>query len=224
MRVPPLRLRGVATCDVMFRSPSHLAAEHYGEPGDLARIASSAAATRAAIDALDRRDSDLAYRLWESVDGISLLEMWERWNAVGSAVGPKWDTSLAPPVGEPTRGVSVGLARRIYERDGHRCRYCGIDVFARSSGSPIVRLVEAFPDLTPLLRASDGTLTGSGKSGTIRNVDYSKFLWSMAAPDHIFPRALGGPTDESNLVTACWGCNGWKNNFTLDQLGVQAPK
>lgn len=36
--------------------------------------------------------------------------------------------------------------------------------------------------------------------------------------DHIYPRALGGPTIPQNLVPACRRCNGSKENMTPDQF------
>ena len=36
--------------------------------------------------------------------------------------------------------------------------------------------------------------------------------------DHVYPRALGGPTIPQNLVPACKKCNGCKENMTPDQF------
>lgn len=36
--------------------------------------------------------------------------------------------------------------------------------------------------------------------------------------DHIYPRALGGPTIPQNLVPACRSCNGRKENMTPEQF------
>ena len=36
--------------------------------------------------------------------------------------------------------------------------------------------------------------------------------------DHIYPRALGGPTIPQNLVPSCRSCNGYKENMTPDQF------
>ncbi len=115
------------------------------------------------------------------------------------------------------------MAKRIYERDGYRCRYCGMPVFARWKGSRIRQLIAAFPDLTPGMRVVGNSLLGTGKNGGIRNVEYQKILWSMAAPDHVFPRSLGGDASFDNLVTSCSGCNYGKVDLTLEQMGVRPP-
>ncbi len=205
----------------MFRSPSHFAAHHYGQPDDLSLIASSAATTRAAANALARGETDLSRRLWQAVVADDLLSMWDRWNASSTVVGPRWDPLPPRPLGPKTSNPRPKQCKLIYERDQYRCRYCEIDVFTRWPGDPIAQLVAAFPWLTPQMSVVNGALTGTGRSGALRNCDYAKVLWTMAAPDHVFPRSLGGPTTEGNLVTACWGCNAWKGELTLEQIGVE---
>ena len=76
-------------------------------------------------------------------------------------------------------------------------------MFTRNKGSRILQLIGAFPEETRGLTLVGGSLRGSDKSGAICNADYAKFLWSLAAPDHVFPRSLGGRTDMDNLVTSC---------------------
>ena len=40
--------------------------------------------------------------------------------------------------------------------------------------------------------------------------------------DHIFPRALGGPTDADNLCFACSSCNGYKTRQIAHRAGKGA--
>jgi 5-methylcytosine-specific restriction endonuclease McrA len=42
--------------------------------------------------------------------------------------------------------------------------------------------------------------------------------------DHVVPWKLGGKSDDSNLVTACWSCNYGKAQYTLDQIGLDDPR
>jgi 5-methylcytosine-specific restriction endonuclease McrA len=116
------------------------------------------------------------------------------------------------------------MAKRIYQRDNYRCRYCGMLVFDRSKGGRIRQLIAAFPALTPGLHLDGEILKGTGKNGSIRNVDYSKLLWSMAAADHVFPRSLGGDASPENLVTSCSGCNYGKGDLSLEQMDVSPPQ
>ena len=48
-----------------------------------------------------------------------------------------------------------------------------------------------------------------------RSVENDKIKLTL---DHIYPRALGGPTIPQNLVPACRSCNGRKENMTPDQF------
>ena len=207
----------------MFDSPVHFLLYHYGRPGDLELVVGSAQRTEAALVALESDRLDDAHELWKSVDGPALLEAWDSWNEQIRLKGPRWSTERPDPIGPPGGFVHASLAKRIYERDGYRCRYCSMPVFTRWKGSRIRNLIATFPDLTPGMRVVDNSLVGTGKNGGIRNVDYQKILWSMAAPDHVFPRSLGGDATFDNLVTSCSGCNYGKVDLTLEQMGVRAP-
>ena len=41
--------------------------------------------------------------------------------------------------------------------------------------------------------------------------------------DHVVPRADGGKTNWSNLVTACQKCNSTKGNMSLEEIGYELP-
>lgn len=205
----------------MFKSPLHFYVHKYGTENDLELINRSALDTQAAIAAFERGDMELARSLWEGVDGEALLGAWNGQVEQFKKVGKTWKERRAIARGEKTPSVGEALARRIYEMDGYRCVYCELPVFTKWEGSPLFLLIQAFPDLTPNLRIENRRLKGTGKGGALRNVDYAKFLWSLAACDHIFPSSQGGATDESNLVTSCSGCNYSKGDLTLDQMEVE---
>ena len=207
----------------VFESPTHFLLHHYGRPGDLELVTASAHRTEQALRAIESGDTEAARSLWSRVDGTALLETWNRWNEQIRILGPKWSLERPDPIGPPGRTVSTSMARKIYERDSYRCRYCGLPVFTRYKGSRIHQLIRQFPDLTPGLRFEVNTLKGTGQAGAIKNVDYAKFLWSMAAPDHVFPQSLGGDATFDNVVTSCSGCNYGKGDLTLEQIGVRVP-
>ena len=208
----------------MFKSPIEFYQSHYGNPGDIDVIFAASLATSEAIVAIENRAKDLARQKWEFVDGEKLLHLWNLGIANFKLKGKVWDEIEKPMLDGPiAKPVSQSLAKKVYKRDGHICRYCKMPVFTRFKGSPIHQLIEAFPELTPGLTLVNGSLQGSGKSGGIKNVDYAKFLWSLAAPDHVVPRSHGGQTDLGNLVTSCSGCNYSKMDLTLDQMNVRSP-
>ncbi len=70
------------------------------------------------------------------------------------------------------RGVRFSRVN-VYQRDGHRCQYCG-DKFAP------------------------------------RDLSY----------DHVVPRAAGGRTDWTNIVTSCKPCNTRKGSRSCDDAGM----
>ena len=208
----------------MFKSPIEFYQSHYGNPGDIDVIFAASLATSEAIVAIENRAKDLARQKWEFVDGEKLLHLWNLGIANFKLKGKVWDEIEKPMLDGPiAKPVSQSLAKKVYKRDGHICRYCKMPVFTRFKGSPIHQLIEAFPELTPGLTLVNGSLHGSGNSGGIKNVDYAKFLWSLAAPDHVVPRSHGGRTDLGNLVTSCSGCNYSKMDLTLDQMNVRSP-
>ena len=210
---------------LMFNSPVEFFQFHYGEPGDIDVVFSAALATNEAIIAFENGDKDLAYQKWESVDGDKLIHLWNVGITNYKLRGKKWaDLEKSDFDGPIAKPVSESLAKKVYLRDDCICQYCDMPVFTRFKGSRIHQLIRAFPELTPGLRLVNGSLKGSGSDGGIKNVDYAKFLWSMAAPDHVVPRSRGGLTDMDNLVASCSGCNYSKGDLTLEQMEVQPPK
>ena len=209
----------------MFKSPIESYNAHYKIDIDLGFLLTAAHSTYEAIVAIEMEDLGVARQKWESVDGEALLKLWDTENESPKNEVPSWPEINKPEISGPlAEDPSDALKRKVYERDGYRCRYCTMHVFTRSKGSRIHQLIEAFPDLTPGLRLIDGLLHGTGSNGGIKNVDYAKFLWSLAAPDHVVPRSHGGQTDLDNLVTSCSGCNYSKMDLTLEQMNVRPPK
>ncbi len=109
----------------------------------------------------------------------------------------------------PSSGVkrwpSTTVIARVYARDCYQCRYCG----ERTILTPVMRLLtrlypEEFP-MHPNWKASE---------------THPAFVARSTTLDHVVPVAGGGdPVAESNLVTACWGCNRRKGDLTLEELG-----
>jgi hypothetical protein len=209
----------------MFNSPVESYNAHYKIDIDLGFLLTAAHNTYEAIVAIEMEDLGVARQKWESVDGEKLLDLWNVGIVNFKLKEKVWDEIEKPMLDEPiAKPVSQFLAKKVYKRDGHICRYCNMPVFTRFKGSPIHQLIEAFPDQTPGLTLVNGSLYGSGKSGGIKNVDYAKFLWGLAAPDHVVPRSHGGQTGLDNLVTSCSGCNYSKMDLTLEQMNVHPPK
>jgi 5-methylcytosine-specific restriction endonuclease McrA len=97
------------------------------------------------------------------------------------------------------------LERPIIERDGYRCRYCGIRVIHANDFRAIARRLEM-----PALVSGRGNL----RRHPLR-------LLAQATFDHVVPVTRMGRNDETNMVTACWSCNFGKDNYTLEELGIR---
>jgi hypothetical protein len=198
---------------------------HHGIDIDLGYLLTAACNTHEAIVAIETGDLSGARQKWESVDGEELLGLWNIENESPKSEIQEWRKVVKPEITGPlAKPPTNAMKRKVYEHDGYRCRYCKMHVFTRNKGSRILHLIQRFPELTPSLHLVNGSLNGSGKNGGIKNVDYAKFLWSLAAPDHVVPRSHGGKTDLDNLVTSCSGCNYSKMDLTLEQMKVNPPK
>ena len=95
----------------------------------------------------------------------------------------------------------------IFNRDNYHCRYCGSKVIAKGD----------FKKMRSVLGKEDFPLNGTNEGRT------GFYLIFCATLDHVYPRSLGGATDEGNLVTCCWSCNYGKSNYTLEQIGLDNP-
>jgi len=98
----------------------------------------------------------------------------------------------------------TALERPIIERDGYRCRYCGIRVIHADDFRAIARRLE-MPTL----------VSGRGNLGR-----HPLRLLAQSTFDHVVPVTREGRNDETNLVTACWSCNFGKDSYTLEELGI----
>lgn len=96
---------------------------------------------------------------------------------------------------------------QIYQRDGYRCRYCGIRVIDTKALLKMEKMV------------GKEIFQVKGKNSDRHGVA----LVLRATIDHIKPLSRGGRTKLDNLVTSCWSCNYGKLNATLEQLGISNP-
>src|ERR1700729_582407 len=137
----------------------------------------------------------------------------ERFRALAAALA-KGDSSesrrLVEEVANPgalnrTSRPASSLRRwaAVFARDSYTCRYCE----RRTIAPPGLRVVSyAFPEV---FRFHPNWKTSE--------TDAAYFVLSTSA-DHVVPVTRGGCDAISNLVTACWMCNGMKSNYLLSEL------
>ena len=101
------------------------------------------------------------------------------------------------------------LEKSVFERDGYRCRYCGLRLIPK-------KVFKAFSNVV-----GAASFWTTGKTNEER---HGVILAFSPIADHVVPWQLGGPTALDNLVTACWSCNYGKGKFTVQQLGLDDPR
>ena len=107
------------------------------------------------------------------------------------------------PIKRPT-----ALEKRVFERDGYRCRYCGLRVVPKAVFEFIQRFV------------GRDRFCSWGSNPVMHGAAHA----FRAYADHVVPHSLAGRTNMENLVTACPACNSGKYDKTLEQLGLDDPR
>jgi len=108
---------------------------------------------------------------------------------------------------DPNRMPKQSIQRSIFERDGWRCRFCGIKVISREARK---KIVEYFPKETHW---------GNKEFGRHPTL----YLLSVSL-DHVLPHSRGGKNDEANFVTACYGCQFGRGEWTIEESELLDPR
>jgi len=122
---------------------------------------------------------------------------------------PEGDTQVVPKqLRDPDRNIVHAIRSAVLQRDGYRCRYCGIPVVHAEIRKLAHRL---YPDAVPW-EPYDVTKQHSGFA----------CLWLQF--DHVVPHSHGGPSSPDNVVVSCALCNFGKDKYTLQQLNLTDPR
>ena len=95
----------------------------------------------------------------------------------------------------------------LHERDGYRCRFCGVPVIRREVRN---RLRELYPDVVPW--------------GTTNRDQHAALQALWAQYDHILPHGRGGTNGLDNMLITCAPCNFARMDYTLDEVGLADPR
>lgn len=122
---------------------------------------------------------------------------------------PRGDTQEVPKhLRDPDRNIAPAIRSAVLQRDGYRCRYCGIPVVHAEIRKLAHRL---YPDAVPW-EPYDVTKQHSGFA----------CLWLQF--DHVVPHSHGGLSSSDNVVISCALCNFGKDKYTLLQLDLVDPR
>jgi hypothetical protein len=157
-----------------------------------------------AVTALLGNDVNIARDRLRSINRPAL---WTHWFAAG-AEWARRHSAAAHGVGARSAAVPTrAVARSVFERDGWRCRYCGLQVV-----DP--KLLKALGVVLPAEFPWTGRNASSHPGG----------LLLAATADHVVPHSIGGDSTPSNLVTACGVCQYNKGSCTIAELGLTDPR
>jgi 5-methylcytosine-specific restriction endonuclease McrA len=121
---------------------------------------------------------------------------------------PLGDTTALPKdERDHDRTIRAEVRREVIQRDGYRCRYCGIPVISADVRRFLAR---QYPE-SVLWDVYDPSKQHAGLS----------CMWLQF--DHVLPHSHGGRSNPENVVVTCALCNFGKHGFTLRQLGLSDP-
>jgi len=122
---------------------------------------------------------------------------------------PHGDTQEVPKnLRDPDRNISPQIRSDVLQRDGYRCRYCGIPVIHADIRKLAHRL---YPNAVPW-EAYDVPKQHAG------------FACFWLQFDHVIPHSHGGRSSLDNVVISCALCNFGKDKYTLRQLNLVDPR
>jgi len=124
-------------------------------------------------------------------------------------LNPEGDSHVIPKSErDPDRLIKASVRREVLERDGYRCRYCGLPVVHADIRKIAHRL---YPSEVPW-------------NSRVSAEQHSGFQVSWLQYDHVEPHSHGGKSTLDNVVISCALCNYGKDRFTLRQLDIEDPR
>ena len=111
-----------------------------------------------------------------------------------------------PPSQQASKYIPMALRRRLLQRDGYHCRFCGIPVIRAEVRAQIRK---AYPDALPW--------------GDSNRTQHAAFQTMWVQYDHLLPRAKGGRNELDNLLITCAPCNYGRMKYILEEVGLIDP-
>lgn len=124
---------------------------------------------------------------------IHRIEKMPTYDRVANTTGPRMPTPA--------------VAREIFSRDGHRCRFCNSRVIAKEAR-------QAFVNALP-------TAVRWGNTNAARHFGLAVLSASI---DHVVPFQRGGDSKPKNLVTACSPCQFGRGHCLLHEVELEDPR
>ena len=177
------------------------------------QILEAAQLLSSAVDAHLADDLVLAESLIRSADIPEIGEWTESiWGKEDQSILRVRKVEPAPPslpyeLRPTPRAPVLETKRKVVERDGYRCRFCGI------------------PVIDPKLRDKLRKLYPNALRWARPNArQHSAFQCMWLQYDHVLPNSRGGDSSIENLVVTCSACNFGRMERTLEEVGLQDPR
>jgi hypothetical protein len=104
----------------------------------------------------------------------------------------------------PVRMPNTAEKKKLHERDGYHCRFCGIPVIRAEIRAKIHKHYPLW--------------------GRKNSEQHAAFQCMWAQYDHVLPHAKGGNNDFENVVVTCAPCNFGRMDYTLEEVGLSDPR
>ena len=105
------------------------------------------------------------------------------------------------------RMPSLAEKKKLHERDGFHCRFCGIPVIRKVIRDTIKKI---YPDALPW--------------GTKNIEQHAGFQAMWLQYDHLLPHARGGNNDLENIAITCAPCNYGRMDSLIEEVGLLDPR
>lgn len=141
--------------------------------------------------------------------GQWLDPIWLRKSPLTNAIKiPNLPPVLPKQLRDPARMPNVEMKRKLIERDGHHCRFCGIPLVRAEVRK---RIAELYPNVA--------RWTSPRETDQHRGL---QVLWLQY--DHLDVHSRGGQTNLDNMVVACVACNFGRDRYTLAEMQMRDPR
>ena len=117
------------------------------------------------------------------------------------------ESDLASHERQSVRMPTVEEKRRLHQRDGYHCRFCGIPVIRAEVRQ---QFVKSYPHLELWGRANSQC--------------HAAFQAMWAQYDHLLPHARGGGNELWNIFITCAPCNDGRMSYPFEEVNLEDPR
>lgn len=107
----------------------------------------------------------------------------------------------------PARMPDSAGKKRLIDRDGYNCRYCGIPVIREEIRK---KIRTCYPE--------------AARWGNTTKSQHAAFQCMWLVYEHVVPHSRGGNNSYENMIISCQPCNCAKMGYTIEEMGLSDPR